>query len=615
MANRGKTKQPFPTYCVVHAALVVSNVLLCIALILLQNRCLNARTDDFVESYCVSDNRMRAVVSFVLAILIFNLAASLIRAVKSFRTYRMMSGINEGVFIAMLSGFNYRLMAIKKRMWTAAILAVMLFEVVPPFWQTISNYAITTELVFVKVEGSKVEVYNEFIDYGKGLDIYVNLPRLLGAEGVIPSLASLSNPEISQVIEERVQTSVIRDGIVRNITSSQARDDLSFKFTDIVATISTSCNSQRRENVSFFDDGEYVKKMLNGQGSAVRLNSSYTTRDNMSSINTENSILCYGDLSSCDITVATCKSYVSLAKEDVIYTGSNRKVKSIQTVDANVDINLHDFTNVTNALVGAPERIALDITSSTQVGTVNSTSSIPGLVPSAAGDPPNSQVSEALNDALGLITDKIPNRKLLQDIGFLSDTKPIETGINYIVDGVLLANRAVGTGLFRSAAENELHTRVCSAAAIALTYSQALTIFSLKAFPSSKVINAPRQYFDLFTIIPQAYMPVYYVWIVAAFFVLSVVFFAILDFASFFKSKINVRENNELALVDNIGVNMAIARKGQALSNDTDKQMSESFNNRTMYMREEGVSPDVRLVVEYADTPSTPMPLATTEYV
>ena len=614
-----KRKQPFKTYCVVQAALVTLNVALCLALILLRNRCLNARTDEFVEFYCLSDNRTRALVSFVLAILIFNVAASLVRAVKSFRTYRMISGINEGVFVAILSGFRYRIRAvIKQPMWAAAILAVMLFELVPPFWQTITNYAITTELVFVKVPGSTAAVYTGNLDYGKGLDNLIQFPRLLGAEAILPSIATFSNPQISVLVNGGVQTSIVRDAVALNITSSHSIEDFSFRYTDVVATVLTSsCATRRHENVSFPDDGgSYVTKAINGRGVSVKVHSSFAIENSMSSVlNTEKvSVTCF-EKSSCDMTVATCKTHVSLAKELVIYTSSNRKVKSVQTVDANVDINLNDFVNITSALVGAPERIAVDILSETQL--VSAVGSAPGTVP---GSKPTTSAAapislETFLESIGNLTDTSPNNELLQDIGLSQGMKPsaIEIGVNYVVDGIFFPSRGLGTGLFSTALENELHARVCSAVATALTSSFSFSLFSWKKLPSyQEADNAlpPEEIIDLFTVIPQAYMPVYYVWTIAAFFIMSAVFLAILDIASFSKSVINVKEGNELGLIDNIGTGMNAARSLYQASNDTDKQEMESFGKQ-IYMRVENTG-NPRLVVEYSDTPDKPD--STTEY-
>lgn len=617
-----KKKLPKKTYCAVHAALVIFNVLCCTALIVLQNRCLNAQTDDFVESYCLSDNRMRAVVSFVLGILILIIAASLSRAVKSFRTYKLMSGINEGVFIALLSGFGYRLRAIRMKKWTAAILAVVLFQIGPPFWQTITQYAITTEDVFVREQGSKVTVFNRDINYNEGLNALFKLPRVLGTENLLLSIATFSNPQISKIAEGGVQTSVVRDALVTNISSSHAQDDFSFRYTDVVATVLTSCDIDRRVNTSFTDDGRsYVTKMLNGQGVAVRVNSSYTTEGNVAVISTEKKMVYCARQNTCIMTIATCKSKLSLAKENVIFTSSNRKVTSLRTVDENANVNLDRFTNMTSALVAAPERVAYTLTSISG-----------GVYDSSAGtsaEPAIASAGMTINDVIGNISESIPgavlgdipnNRRLL-GLGAVSD---IEASFNYVVNEVLTSGRGIGLGLFRSQFENELHARVCAATAISLynmwVASPSVTggSFDSQSFPTEEAFNEKLQLLDLFTVIPQAYMPVYYVWIMAAFFGLSVLCLAIIDFASFSRSEVNVRENNELALLDNISNSFAAERRNHHLSNDADMQESISFEqSHEMYMRVEGVHPNERLVVEYKDpaTPNLNIPQHDTPYL
>lgn len=65
-----------------------------------QNKCMNYKKK-IVESYCLDDNNMRAVVSLILVVMTPVIAQALFGAVRSFRTYALLGGINEGVFIAM----------------------------------------------------------------------------------------------------------------------------------------------------------------------------------------------------------------------------------------------------------------------------------------------------------------------------------------------------------------------------------------------------------------------------------------------------------------------------------------------------------------------------------
>lgn len=66
-----------------------------------QNKCMNYKKNNIVESYCLDDNNMKAVVSLILAAMTLVIAQALFGAVRSFRTYALLGGINEGVFIAM----------------------------------------------------------------------------------------------------------------------------------------------------------------------------------------------------------------------------------------------------------------------------------------------------------------------------------------------------------------------------------------------------------------------------------------------------------------------------------------------------------------------------------
>ncbi len=123
----------------------------------------------FVDSYCLDDNKMRAVVSSVLTLIIFTTAEALSNAVKSFRTCRLSDGISEGVFVAMASGLTYRLKCIRRGGLRLVVLIIVLIQFTPELWQAVSSVAITTEKVFTKTQ-AKAETYSGRIDYGLGVE-------------------------------------------------------------------------------------------------------------------------------------------------------------------------------------------------------------------------------------------------------------------------------------------------------------------------------------------------------------------------------------------------------------------------------------------------------------
>jgi hypothetical protein len=70
-------------------------------------------------------------------------------------------------------------------------------------------------------------------------------------------------------------------------------------------------------------------------------------------------------------------------------------------------------------------------------------------------------------------------------------------------------------------------------------------------------------------------------------------------------SPVNIKETNELALIDNIGRSMAAKRSNYHLSNDTDEQNVVSFRHN-MYIREENTLSGKKVMIEYEDNGMVP---------
>lgn len=542
---------------------------------------MNATTNDFVDFYCLSDNKMRAAVSLVLVVMVFTMKESLIRAVKSFRTYKMNTGINEGVFIAMASGFSYRIRAMKDKKWTFVILAVFLLEVTPPFWNTLSTYAITTEDVFVKSPGSTTMILNGNINYGNGVENLRNVLKqiLVSGASLLPSVAVYSNPQFSTLFDNKVKTSVVRDGYVTEIASSRSKNDFSFTSTDIVGTIITSCNTNKKTTVSFPDDGKlYVKKITNNQGLAVNVNSSYTTSGSKLTVQTEKSFISCRGIGNCNVTFTACETDIILAKQIFIYVTNSKRVIPIKQVDDNTTINILDFAEFTNVLINASEQVAYPLSTENNYA--------------------DNSANTLLKPVQDLI-DQIPLRKLMN----ITETINSNTIFNnYILDAAVNSGRSIGQGLFRNNLENELHARVCSA--VSLTLFNLLETSTVNVLGTGDSISAFEKLFDnvetvdLYTVVTQAYMPTYFVWLIVAFFLVFVALFVIIDLVSFSMSEVNIKDNNELSLIDNIGNSMASERARHYLSNDANKQESIAFDNM-MYVREEGTTPNKKILIEY----------------
>jgi hypothetical protein len=516
---------------------------------------MNSRTNDFVDSYCLDDNKMRAVVTLVLTVMIFTTAAMLSNASNSFRTCRLSDGINEGVFVAITSGLTYRIKSIRRRGLGLIILIIVFIEFTPELWQSVSSIAITTEKVFTKTH-AKVETYSGRINYGLGVDYtemlqIANPPGGLSNGDISAATATYGNPELSVVKSDKIVTNVVREGLALNITAAEKKSDYSFPFIDVVATVSSNCSVQLQERVSFLDnENAYIKVMMDGTGAASKFDSTYTT-DTDTVIFENTKIVVYCENNSCNITSSLCTSDVTLSRSSFIYTPSNKKVTITRTIDKDVTISIRAFADLVNGLVGVPEYLALKY---------------------------------------GISLDATSATTNLAGLSFTRNA--------------ILSSRTIGVGLFDGIAQNELHATVCASAALTLSDLQATSFvaagnFSVDFNDIYRALYGNTTNNNLYLPVNQAYMPTYFAAILFAFFVILSFLLMTVDLVSFRKSLINIKNANELAFIDNIGYTMASKRLRHSLSNDASEQERVAFEN-TLYCRQgKNSNGDAVIYIEY----------------
>ena len=216
---------------------------LCAGLVVLQHYCMDHRAGDFITGYCLTDTHMRTVLAAVLTILGLVLTAAVTSAVEAFRTARLAFGINEGVYIAIASqNAQYQIRAIFTRWW-AVMLVILLAINAPQSLQTLANLGIHTVGVYVRNRSTAV-VYDAVSYYNTTLT--ETDPADLGtAFSLLNRMRDFRTSATSRLVEggHGVETSVIRDGYldVTHIMDGDTTNAL--KRLETVATISTSCTS------------------------------------------------------------------------------------------------------------------------------------------------------------------------------------------------------------------------------------------------------------------------------------------------------------------------------------------------------------------------------------
>ncbi len=602
-------KHEFPSYCWVPLVTALFVILCSSVVVILQQKCMNSKTNDFVDSYCLDDNRMRAVITFVLILIILATAKMLSSAVNSFRTCRLSSGINEGLFVAMASGLTYKLKSIKQGGVGLVILFIILFvELSPELLQIVSSVAITTETVLVKTQ-AKTEIVSKRIDYGLGVDSaknnqMTNPPGGSSNGDIAAATATSGDPERSVVQKNKVVvTNVVREGFALNITGEAKKNgDLSFPHTDVVATVSSNCSVQRQEQVSFPDDGNaYIKIMVDGTGVASQFNSTYITNIDTAIFDNTKTII-YCEKHSCNITASLCTSKINLSRSSFIYTPSNKKVTITRLIDNNVTINIPAFADLINGLIGVPEYFALNY------GMSNATQQDVSAIQGMLGTQLNQTLGKNPAEGASIIADVTEG--LIKALPDATSATTHPAGLSFTRNAIL-SSRTIGVGLFDGIVQNELHARVCASAALTLSDLQAYSFAAANDIIALGQVTTGALYGNttnknLYIPVTQAYMPTYFAAILFVFFVILSCLLVTVDLVSFKESLINVKDANELAFIDNIGKTMAKRQLKHYFSNNTNEQENAAFDN-ILYCREgKNSNGDVVIFIQYENTGQKP---------
>lgn len=607
----GSKKQSILSYCGAPLCALVINIVCSIILVVLQSKCMNHKENSFVDSYCMNDNSMRAVVSLVLVAMVIAIAYTLSSAVRSFRTYKLLTGINEGIFVAMGSGICYRIRSLTQNKWACIIIGIVLLEFVPLLSQILANLAITTEMVYVKSDFT-AEVIGGPVNYGYNAAVLKDLSAAMPpSSNMIASTAPAYGSALHSVVtSEGVEATVVREGLAMftSLNATRQRSDYSFAHTDVVARVSTRCNQTRDEGIMFPDtENRFSKIEVDNTRTGVYANSTYSTDGKHAYFSVLKKFFFCIDEKKCNVTTTLCNSRLLLSRDDIIYTVNNRKTTSLRTVDYNTTISISDFANITNRYITAPEDAATG-------SSISAGSSGLGLQNGASN--PSNDLLGSLNgvmELLGIPVAATPSQNSSIMAQEAAQKIPPDTVRQvYVLSGALESNAAMGVGLFDSVRSNELHARVLAAAAVSLMQLQVLSYVSQDvasgssaSIVSDSIATASRVFknVSLYGIKNQAYMPPYFAWLVSVLFVLSASLLTAVNLYSFNMSPINVKDANELALIDNVGNSMRLTRAEEGMSNDTHKPERFAFEH-TMYCREDKQSNTV--IISYNNAGSPP---------
>lgn len=264
-------------------------VLFCLStFIWFRYECMSNEHNSVVASYCMDDNKVRAVVSAIFTVVVYFIGVSLLDAVNAFRMYMLVHGINEGVFTALGSDKGYRTKSIRSK-WAIVFIVIMLLKYSPGSVQFLSNLATQSVALFVENESTVfVAKSRNYTTDSTIIDRDVYIANLL-----VPLLRNYASSARSKVVprvllygtsgldvdlkglSRTVETNVSRNNIYSgaNITKGDENSNNYILTNDIYATIATQCASYSSNETVLPKNASYSVTI---DGSSVR--NGYTSR-------------------------------------------------------------------------------------------------------------------------------------------------------------------------------------------------------------------------------------------------------------------------------------------------------------------------------------------------
>ena len=363
-----------------YMAYVAAVAVLCAGLVVLQHYCMNHREGAFVDGYCLTDSHMRAVLAAILTVIGLVLTSAISSAVESYRSGKLATGINEGVYIALVSqSVKYRLHALVTP-WAAVVMVTILCTNAPNSIQTLANLGIKTAGVYVRNPSSAV-VFNTYSYYNTSVT-QTSFTNLQSAIQMMTKMRDYRTSATSTVVDhgEEVVTSVLRDGYVSGLSIFHTDATNAFKRTETVVTISSTCVA------SVFRPGSPLSEAVPANAAAVNV-TVVVPQENLAAaliydihyeILSGNSMLVESSLSnpgcnSSDCTslgpetivagsTSTCTSTMVVQDQDIIYTVGADSVQPVQLISNTTTVSVSDLATLivgyADSIEGTPDAIS-----------------------------------------------------------------------------------------------------------------------------------------------------------------------------------------------------------------------------------------------------------------
>ena len=335
---------------------------LCAGLVVLQHFCMNHQDGDFIDSYCLTDSHMRAVVAAILTAIGLVLTSAVTSAVESYRSMKLADGINEGVYIAMASqSIKYRLYALATP-WAAAVLLIILCTNAPNSIQTLANLGIKTAGVYVR-NPSAASVYNAYSYYNATVT-QTDFSNLISAVEMLTKMRDYKTSASSTLVNHGagVVTSVLRDGYLGSVSIFHSDATNAFKRLETVATITSMCTaapfngtlaevvpaSPAAVNVTFVLPAEnfYAVLIYNVQY-AISSSNTLLIRSTFSdpSCNSDD-CTSLGPETSVNGSTSTCISSLVIQDQDIVFTVGADSVTLVQLHSNDTTVSITDLADL-----------------------------------------------------------------------------------------------------------------------------------------------------------------------------------------------------------------------------------------------------------------------------
>ena len=336
-------------------------VCLCSALVALQRRCMNVGAGDFVTGYCLSNSHMRALLAAILTVVGLIITSMVTSAVEAYRSAKLASGINEGVYIAMASqSVKYRCRALLTA-WGPAMMLIILCTNAPNAIQTLANLGIKTAGVYVQNLSTAV-IYDAYSYYNASVSL-TDFSSLAVSAGVLTKMRDYKSRAISNAVDhgDGVATIVLRDAYMGPLFISYPDATNAFKRLETILTITSTCTSALLMG---------PLSSVPVSPSAVNLTAFMPSRniagaiiyDVQYEITSDNSLLLHSSLSSpfCasgDCTTlrpntsvlgftSTCTSTLVVQDQDIIFTVDTEVVTPVRLVSNATTVSISDLANL-----------------------------------------------------------------------------------------------------------------------------------------------------------------------------------------------------------------------------------------------------------------------------